>query len=275
MEIKKYEFTNETLSWKGHTLHRIKALRDFGNIRTGDLGGWVEREENLDHYNNCWVCQNAKVYDNAVVKGNAKVCGLAQVYGNASVSHDAKVYGHAEVYGYAIVKDNAEIYSYAQVYGKAEVFGEANVCGYAIVCDEAWIFGWGWVCDNAQVYDNARVFGHAMVGGNVWVCGLAQVYGYAQAYDNAKVCGDVLACGNAVFCGDAVIKEAKDYAVFKNAWSSGRFFTWTRSNDKWKVGCFYGTGEELIKKAYADGELKGKCYEAIVQMQNKISELLK
>ena len=32
----------------------------------------------------------------------------------------------------------------------------------------------------------------------------------------------------------------------------------------WKVGCFYGTGEELIKKAYADSELSGRCYEAIV-----------
>ena len=33
----------------------------------------------------------------------------------------------------------------------------------------------------------------------------------------------------------------------------------------WKVGCFYGTGEELIKKAYADSELSGRCYEAIVR----------
>ena len=33
----------------------------------------------------------------------------------------------------------------------------------------------------------------------------------------------------------------------------------------WRVGCFYGNGEELIKKAYADSELSGKCYEAIVR----------
>ena len=33
----------------------------------------------------------------------------------------------------------------------------------------------------------------------------------------------------------------------------------------WKVGCFYGSGDELIKKAYADSELSGKCYEAIVR----------
>ena len=53
--------------------------------------------------------------------------------------------------------------------------------------------------------------------------------------------------------------------VIKNTWSSGRWFTYTSSNKKWAVGCFYGTGEELIKKAYKDSELSGRCYEAIVR----------
>lgn len=60
-----------------------------------------------------------------------------------------------------------------------------------------------------------------------------------------------------------------DYIVFKNWWSSGRYFTWTRSNNMWSVGCFYGTGDELIKKAYADSEDKGKHYEEIVEYVNR------
>ena len=58
---------------------------------------------------------------------------------------------------------------------------------------------------------------------------------------------------------------AGDYIVFKNKWSSGRHFTWTKSNDMWSVGCFYGTGDELIKKAYADNKVSGKHYEACVK----------
>ena len=130
--MKKYELTTETLRYKGCTLHRIKALKDFGSIKAGELGGWVEQEENLSQYGNAWV------------------------------------YGNARVYG------------------------------------------------NAWVYGNARVYGNA------------------------------------------------DYIVFKNFWSSGRYFTWTRSNNMWKVGCFYGTGEELIKKAYADSEKSGREYERVV-----------
>ena len=38
-----------------------------------------------------------------------------------------------------------------------------------------------------------------------------------------------------------------------------------RSNNMWKVGCFYGTGEQLINKAYGDSELSGKEYERVVK----------
>ena len=33
----------------------------------------------------------------------------------------------------------------------------------------------------------------------------------------------------------------------------------------WSVGCFYGTGEELIAKAYKDSELSGREYERVVK----------
>jgi hypothetical protein len=89
--------------------------------------------------------------------------------------------------------------------------------------------------------------------------GDAWVYGHAEVYGDAKVYGDAVVCGDAWVCGDA------DYIVLKNNWSSGRYFTYTLSNKKWKVGCFYGASEELIKKAYKDSEISGKCYEASVR----------
>lgn len=135
---KKYKLTGETKKWCGHTLHRIEALKDFGDVKAGDKGGWIEKEENLSHSGEAWVCGDAEVY------GEAKVCGEAKVYGDA------------------------------------------------------------------------------------------------------------------------------DYIVFKNWWSSGRYFTWTRSNNMWKVGCFYGNGEELIKKAYADSEKSGREYERIVKYVESI-----
>ena len=146
MEELKYKLTEESIVVCNKTLYRIEALKDFGDVKKGDKGGYVENEDNLSQYDDCWIYGVAKVYD------------------------DAKVYG------------------------------------------------------------NARI------------------------------------------CGDATIASSSDYIVFKNWWSSGRYFTWTRSNDMWKVGCFYGTGKQLIQKAYKDSKSSGEEYERIVRYVDSIKK---
>ena len=185
---RKYELTDETMELYGTTLHRIKALLDFNDVKAGDLGGWVENEDNLSRYGNAWVYGNAKIYGNAWVYGDAQVGDNAEIYGNAWVHDDAKV------------GDNAEIY------------------------------------DNAKIYGNARVFGDAQVG------------------------------------GDARVNSNRDYIVFREWWGSGRYFTWTRSNDKWRAGDFYGTGDELVNKAYQHGETSGRECARIVEYVNQIKK---
>ena len=76
--MKKYEFTGETkqieLLFRTATLHRIRAVVEFGLVKVGDLGGWIEKEENLSHEEKAWVWGNAEVC------GDAKVCGNAKVF---------------------------------------------------------------------------------------------------------------------------------------------------------------------------------------------------
>ena len=75
----KFELTSETTSFLGRTLFRIRALVDFGWVKKGDLGGFVEKPENVSHEGDAWVYGNARVY------GDAQVYGDARVYGNAWV----------------------------------------------------------------------------------------------------------------------------------------------------------------------------------------------
>ena len=166
---------------------------------------------------------------------------------NLSQSDTCWVYGNARVYNNAVVYDNATISGKAVVSDRAVVFGNAKVFGNAQILVDAI------VCEDAQIYGDAMVFGDA------------KVYEYAMVQGNAKVYGNAEVCTDACIYGDAVIDSIRDYIVFKNFWSSGRSFTWTRSNDMWKVGCFYGTGEELIEKAYKDSEISGREYERIVK----------
>ena len=46
--MKKYELTAESIVKFGRTLFRIKALVAFENVEEGELGGFVEKEGNLD-----------------------------------------------------------------------------------------------------------------------------------------------------------------------------------------------------------------------------------
>ena len=238
---KKYELTNDVICHNGRTLYRIRALRDFSDVKAGDLGGYIQTEDNLSHEGDAWVYFYAKVYDDACVYENACISDIAEVYNDAEVYDNAKVSGFAEVSGNACVNNNAKVYDNAEVYGEARVYG------------------------NAIVYEFANILGRATIGEDSEIHGSAIVRDNAEVYDNAEVCGSAVVGGKAHIVGDAKVKNRTDYIVFKNFWSSGRYFTWTRSNNKWKAGCFHGTGEELIKKAYADSEKSGREYERVVR----------
>lgn len=94
--MKKFELTTESITNEaGKKLFRIKALIDFGDVKAGELGGYVEKEENISQDGNAWVSGDAWV------SGNARVSGDARVSGNAWVSDDAWVSGNAD---YALVQ---------------------------------------------------------------------------------------------------------------------------------------------------------------------------
>lgn len=89
----KYEFTGETKSILGCTLRRIRAIKDFGNVKKGDMGGWIENERNLSHDGNAWVA------DEACVFGNARVFGDVYIFRNVLLSGDASASGKIKIYG--------------------------------------------------------------------------------------------------------------------------------------------------------------------------------
>ena len=92
-KVKKFKLTSEFIvDISGVKLFRIKALIEFGNVKAGDLGGYIEKEENLSHMGNAWV------FGNAWVSGNARVSGDAWIYGDARVSGD-KDYAYAHGFG--------------------------------------------------------------------------------------------------------------------------------------------------------------------------------
>ena len=161
------------------------------------------------------------------------------------------------------VESYNNLFDEARVDDDAKVYAGSTVVGIASVCDNAC------VCHCAVIADRARIYGSAIISGCVRIDGNAEISG--SSVIRQRDSWPLLALnGYCVICGDAVIKSDYDYIVFKNWWSSGRYFTWTRSNDMWRVGCFYGTGKELIAKAYKDSKVSGREYERVVKYVESI-----
>ena len=99
----KYKLTKNKKTIGEITVYQIEALKDFSNIKKGDLGGWIEKESNLSHLGDCWVSGSAIVSGNAWVSCRARVYGDVWVYGRARVSGDVWVSGRARVCDNAII----------------------------------------------------------------------------------------------------------------------------------------------------------------------------
>lgn len=145
---------------------RIVALRGFGSVYEGAVGGFVESESNLSHDGTCWVFDDARVRGNARVMGNAHVRDSVIIYGNAVVKDNACVYNNARVYERATVADHAYICGHANVHGDARVYDHATVAGRAAVCDSGQVYG-GAHIEVVYVSDNARVCGNAYITARV------------------------------------------------------------------------------------------------------------
>ena len=268
--MEKYRLTNDTIEFEGRTLYRIEALKDFDTVKAGNLGGFIESTNNLAQSGTSWVFDNAKVFGNAFVRDDAKVFDNAKIFDNAALFDNAHVLNDAQVFGKAVLNDNVRVLGNAKIFGNTSLEDNVLVQGNVEVYEQAWVNG------NVKIYDNAKIFGSALVQGYVKIYGNVQIFECASVGDKVVLCGNVKAhnCARLLGCtefkGDAELQSEKDYIVFKNWWSSGRYFTWTRSNNMWKVGCFYGTGEELIKKAYNDSEISGREYERVVRYVESI-----
>ena len=145
---KKYKIIKEdTIEIYGHTLYRIKALKDVGFYKKGTLGGYIESETNLSQGDDtAWVADNAKVYGSAYICNNAIACKNAIV-------KDLKMDCDILACGDSILVGNG--------------LDENELSGFAVICDNACLklkvnkfsFGNGSVIggDSVMIIDNDNI----------------------------------------------------------------------------------------------------------------------
>lgn len=130
-------------------------------MRQGDLGGFVQSQDNLSQEESCWIFHNAIVAEEAVVAGNAQIHDTAVIRGNALVSGSAVIRNHSLVEDHAIITAGV-------------VEAESRISG------EAWITESQWTKEAPRIC-NSLVYGK--LSGNVRLYSGAQVLP-GQAFHN-------------------------------------------------------------------------------------------
>ena len=138
MTTRKYELTTEKTKHEGRTLYRIRALRDFSDVKAGDLGGFVEFKINLSHEGDCWI------YDDSKVIGFSKIVGYSKVKGESIV--DGSIIYNSKVDN-SIVMNNSEVEN--SIVKTYSIVKSSTVMNYSIV-------------DNSTV-ENSTVKSHSIV----------------------------------------------------------------------------------------------------------------
>ena len=110
------------------------------DVHAGDLGGFVQSEENLSQEGQCWIAGNAVVAEEAYVYGDAILWDHACVRGCAAISGPSRIGGNAIIEDYAIITAGY-VHGNVHISGNAKLFANSVTGGIPVVMEGATVYG--------------------------------------------------------------------------------------------------------------------------------------
>lgn len=233
MEKKFTLLENDTIQVDGRTLYRIQALKDFEvpirnyidepdiggyQIKKGQLGGYVEFEENLSHEGGCWILRYAKAFGKALVKDNAHLIGSATISGDSIIG------------------------DYCQMSGGSVVTGQSILLGCTQLNNQA-------IVEDSIVNGNIGLYGLTAVREKSELTGMVNLSG-SVVIKGAKITGPLYLNGpfNVSFDikGEQGIAAYRTTQPIETGARESEDFSASTIQDIWECGYFKGTGEELL-----------------------------
>ena len=204
-------------------LYRIQALKTFTKpggynpvVHVGELGGYVESEDNLSHEGSCWL------FDKARVKDGGKVLDDAIVYDKCLVSKNSIVRGGSVVGGHCFITNQSVIID-------SRLEGNVIVNGHSTIHSRAYLYGEIGV-DQSNIGGLVNLIGRISVKKSKITAPLELSGDYELNFDVSDP--------HSVIGYNVGMPGGRLFAI-KNIVAS-------KVEDKWSTGDFVGTGEELI-----------------------------
>ena len=152
MENRKYEMTNITMEFEERTLYRVRALKNFRNVKAGDLGGWVSGKHNLSQEGDCWIYDEAKCMDNARMYHNSAM------YNNAVMCDFSEMHGCSEMHNYSAMLDNSRMYNCSAMYDNSRMYNDSKMYSNSRMFDNSAMYNNAVMLDNSKMFENSRMY---------------------------------------------------------------------------------------------------------------------
>jgi UDP-3-O-[3-hydroxymyristoyl] glucosamine N-acyltransferase len=143
--------------------YRLKSLKEFGDVKKGDIGGYIRKYNNLSQFGDCWVYENAMITDDALISENAKIFGSSFISDNARITGNAKIYDCTKVYHNSYITGNTVIKGFVSISSNAEISGNVIIKDFARVS--------GKVSGNVEISENVIVCSNTVLSGNTKLFG--------------------------------------------------------------------------------------------------------
>ena len=209
---KKYELTDNTSSYKGIVLHQIRALRSFGNVKTGELGGFIESEDNLSHIGTCWVYNSAKVYGKIKLMGTSIVSDEAIVTGNATIrvciiTDNSMFNASGNIRGKLIMSDDSYLSGNINLVGQLTMADSSSIRG-SIDCSGQII-----MADSSSIKDTLKCSGQLSMSDDSSMNGNSCIYGSVSMCDDSTI-SNTIVYGVVDLCDNAQVSNSNLYSMF-------------------------------------------------------------
>ena len=229
------------LDHAGQKLYRIQALRSFGSVKKGDLGGYVAGLDNLSHQGSCWLFDDSKAYYGARVEGDATMHDLAEAVGVV------RLMGNTQMTEKSRAEESATLRGHIIMSGSSLATGRSTLTGRICLTDSVQVTG------DATV---STLTGTLVLGGALVIQG------------STKICTSRE--GTFTFKEDIVldmedpIMDLGSLSIFKSDDLDGPLI-YLKSSDKWYAGGKNLSSEELHIYGQEEGSL-GSVYDKYIDL---------
>ena len=265
---KKYELVKEdSIIVDGHTLYRIRALKDFSHVKADDLGGYIEKEENLSHEGDCWIANEGRVYGDASVEANAIIDDIAVVKDQAIVTDMAYISDEAVICNKAMIRGLASVTEDAVVGGEVDISDNSYIDGNASIKGEGFVCGNTYIGGDTDIDGDFEISSCTITGGRINGTNVVINDG-SSIFSGADITGNVTINGSAVI--NFKLEHTTDYFTYRDPARPHVIVTASIHEDIWNVGGFSGTAKEFIEYGYNMTDTNGKSNEEMVEHHNSL-----